>query len=83
VATRLTALLFGMLRSGGRLLVANFAEYPPETGYMEAFMDWWLTYRDEDDMRAMLAEVPMDQLATVRLFRDSVDNVIYLELTRR
>jgi extracellular factor (EF) 3-hydroxypalmitic acid methyl ester biosynthesis protein len=83
VATRLTGLLFGMLRSGGRMLVANFAMYPPETGYMEAFMDWWLLYRDEDGMRALLGEVPLDQLASVRLYRDSQDNVIYLELTRR
>ncbi|NTX65766.1 class I SAM-dependent methyltransferase [Myxococcus sp. CA051A] len=83
VATRLTGLLFGMLRSGGRLLVANFARFPPETGYMEAFMDWWLTYREEDEMRALLGEVPLEQLDSVRLFRDSQDNVIYLELTRR
>ena len=83
VATRLTALLMGMLRPGGKLLVANFARFPPETGYMEAFMDWWLIYRDEDGMRALLGEVPLEQLAAVRLFRDSQDNVIYLELTRR
>lgn len=83
VASRLTALMFAMLRSGGRVLVANFAVHPPETGYMEAFMDWWLTYRDEDGMRALLSEVPLDQVAGVRLFRDGVDNVIYLELTRR
>jgi hypothetical protein len=83
VATRLTGLLFGMLRSGGRVLVANFARYPPETGYMEAFMDWWLIYREEDDMRALLGEVPMEELAWVRLYRDRQDNVIYLELTRR
>lgn len=83
VATRLTGLLFGMLRSGGRVLVANFARYPPETGYMEAFMDWWLLYREEDDMRSLLGEVPMEELARVRLYRDSQDNVIYLELMRR
>ena len=83
VATRLTGLLFGMLRSGGKMMVANFAMFPPETGYMEAFMDWWLIYRDEDGMRALLGEVPMDELAGIRLFRDSQDNVIYLELTRR
>ncbi|WP_223638242.1 class I SAM-dependent methyltransferase [Corallococcus sp. EGB] len=83
VAARLTALLFHMLRPGGRLLVANFAVHPPETGYMEAFMDWWLTYRDEDGMRRLLAETPLEQVDRVRLFRDSQDNVIYLEVTRR
>ncbi|MBZ4330145.1 class I SAM-dependent methyltransferase [Corallococcus interemptor] len=83
VAARLTALLFQMLRPGGRLLVANFAVHPPETGYMEAFMDWWLTYRDEDGMRGLLSETPLEQVDGVRLFRDSQDNVIYLEVTRR
>ncbi|WP_375754577.1 class I SAM-dependent methyltransferase [Corallococcus exercitus] len=83
VAARLTALLFRMLRPGGRLLVANFAVHPPETGYMEAFMDWWLTYRDEDGMRGLLSETPLEQVANVRLFRDSQDNVIYLEATRQ
>ena len=83
VAARLTALLFRMLRPGGRLLVANFAVHPPETGYMEAFMDWWLTYRDEDGMRGLLSETPLEQVDNVRLFRDSQDNVIYLEVTRR
>ncbi|RKH08104.1 class I SAM-dependent methyltransferase [Corallococcus sp. CA053C] len=83
VASRLTSVFFGMLRPGGRLLVANFAVHPPETGYMEAFMDWWLTYRDEDGMRGMLSETPLEQVANVRLFRDRQDNVIYLEVTRR
>lgn len=83
VATRLTGLLFGMLRPGGKVVVANFARFPPETGYMEAFMDWWLIYRDEDGMRALLGEVPLEELASVRLYRDAQDNVIYLELTRR
>ena len=83
VASRLTSVFFGMLRPGGRLLVANFAVHPPETGYMEAFMDWWLTYRDEDGMRDLLSETPLEQVDNVRLFRDSQDNVIYLEVTRR
>ncbi|RKH57452.1 class I SAM-dependent methyltransferase [Corallococcus llansteffanensis] len=83
VASRLTSVFFSMLRPGGRLLVANFAVHPPETGYMEAFMDWWLTYRDEDGMRSLLAETPLEQVANVRLFRDSQDNVIYLEVTRQ
>ena len=72
-----------MLRSGGKLLVANFAVYPPESAYMEAFMDWWLVYRDEPQMRALTAEIAPSELAEVKLFRDSVDNVIYLSLTRR
>jgi extracellular factor (EF) 3-hydroxypalmitic acid methyl ester biosynthesis protein len=82
-AARLTRLLFHMLRSGGKLLVANFAALPPETGYMEAFMDWWLVYREESQMRALTSEIDPSELAEVKLFRDSVNNVIYLSLTRR
>jgi SAM-dependent methyltransferase len=83
VATRLTALLFKMLRPGGQLLVANFAELPPEAGYMEAFMDWWLIYRDESQVEAFMGEVPQEQIGSMHLYRDSQQNVIYLSVTRR
>ena len=44
-------------------------------------MDWWLVYRDEDQMRALTAEIdPSSSSPSVQLFRDSVDNVIYLSL---
>lgn len=81
-ARRLTQLLFDMLNPGGRLLVANFATCP-EAGYLEAFMDWWLIYRDEDQMQALTLDIDPRQLASWRMFRDSEQNVIYLELTRR
>lgn len=82
-AARLTRLLFDMLRPGGQLLVANFAEFPPETGYMEAAMDWWLLYRDEKQVEAFAEEIPREWIESLRLFRDSQQNVIYLSLTRR
>jgi extracellular factor (EF) 3-hydroxypalmitic acid methyl ester biosynthesis protein len=80
-ARRLTQLLFSMLNPGGRLLIANFATCP-EAGYFEAFMDWWLIYRDEADMQTLTQEIDPRQLASTRMFRDSEQNVIYLELTR-
>ncbi|XXF77080.1 class I SAM-dependent methyltransferase [Myxococcaceae bacterium GXIMD 01537] len=81
-AARLTSLLFNMLRPGGELLVANFAVHPPETGYMEAFMDWWLVYRDERQMEALAAEIPASEIASINVFRDSQQNVIYMMLRR-
>lgn len=83
VATRLTGLLFKMLRPGGQLLVANFAELPPEAGYMESFMDWWLIYRDESQVEAFMGEVPQEDIGSMHLYRDSQQNVIYLSVTRR
>jgi hypothetical protein len=81
-ARRLTQILFGMLNPGGRLMVANFATCP-EAGYLEAFMDWWLIYRDEDQMQSLTLDIDPLQLAATNLFRDSEQNVIYLELIRR
>jgi hypothetical protein len=83
VAQRLTRRLFEMLRPGGRLVIANFALSTPDAGYLEAFMDWWLVYRDEAQMRDLAAEIDPAQVSHMNLFRDSVGHVIYLELERR
>ena len=82
-AQRLTQRLFGMLRPGGRLVIANFAQSTPDAGYLEAFMDWWLVYRDEAQMRGLTDGIAPEQVGMVNLFRDSVGHVIYLELERR
>ncbi|ATB43293.1 hypothetical protein CYFUS_008773 [Cystobacter fuscus] len=82
VAQRLTRRLFEMLRPGGRLVIANFALSTPDAGYLEAFMDWWLVYRDEEQMRDLAAEIEPAQVSRINLFRDSVGHVIYLELER-
>jgi len=82
VAARLTARMFGMLRPGGRLLVANFARKLRDAGFMEAFMDWTLIYRDESDVERFAELVPASEVASQRLFRDPPGNVVYLELRR-
>ncbi|SEU38294.1 class I SAM-dependent methyltransferase [Stigmatella erecta] len=81
-ARRLTQILFDMLNPGGRLMVANFATCP-EAGYLEAFMDWWLIYRDEDQMQALTLDIDPNAIAATNMFRDSEQNVIYLTLDRR
>ncbi|HYO54503.1 class I SAM-dependent methyltransferase [Archangium sp.] len=81
-AQRLTRLLFEMLRPGGRLVLGNFAQCP-EAGYLEAFMDWWLIYRNEAQMRALVSEIGPAEISSQRMFHDSSRNVIYLVLTRR
>jgi hypothetical protein len=82
VAARLTARLFAMLAPGGRLLVANFCPELGDAAFMEAVMDWWLIYRGDDEVAAFAAEVPAAQVATRRVFRDSVGVVAYLEIER-
>lgn len=86
IAIRLSRLLFSMLRPGGRLLLANYAdpaEHSSFKAYMEAFMDWWLLYRDEAEVREWSQDIPRAELAGQKLFRDDTGNLVYLELTRR
>jgi extracellular factor (EF) 3-hydroxypalmitic acid methyl ester biosynthesis protein len=82
VARRLTRQLFELLKPGGTVLVANFAPYPLETGYVEAFMNWWLIYRDEEQVEGLASEIDPSQIARREMFRDSTRNVIYFGLTR-
>ncbi len=75
-----------MLKPGGRLLLANYADPLPDSdfkAYMEAFMDWWLLYRDEHEVAEWLQDVPRNELARQRLFRDDPGNIIYLEAVHR
>ena len=78
----LTRALFERLRPHGRLLIGNFAPSLVDIGYMEAIMDWHLTYRDEDAMRLLTATLPSDCIASIRTFRDIDRNVVYLEARR-
>jgi SAM-dependent methyltransferase len=82
-AQRLTARLFAMLRPGGQLLVANFGEGVEDAGYMEAFMNWSLIYRDEPAMHRLAAGVPPAELAALQSFADDAGAVLYLQLERR
>ena len=82
VAAQLTATLFSMLRPGGRLLVANFAPSLRDAGYMEAFLDWVLIYRDEPEVERFVEQIPVHEIASRRLFRDAPGNVVYLEVRR-
>ncbi|WP_375770935.1 class I SAM-dependent methyltransferase [Archangium gephyra] len=86
IAIRLTAQLFSMLRPGGRLLLANYADPHKDSAfkaYMEACMDWWLIYREENEVAAWTSDIPRGQLRRQELFRDETENLIYLELLRR
>jgi extracellular factor (EF) 3-hydroxypalmitic acid methyl ester biosynthesis protein len=83
VAVQLTARLFAMLRSGGRLLVPNFSPALRDIGYLEAFMDWWLIYREDPDMHRLLGAIPEREVDDARLFRDRHGNITVLEVTRR
>jgi hypothetical protein len=81
-ATALTRKLFDMTRPGGMLLIPNFKTGARDTGYMEAFMDWRLIYRDHDDMRALASALPADRVAGVDIFDDDDDTIAFLLVSK-
>jgi extracellular factor (EF) 3-hydroxypalmitic acid methyl ester biosynthesis protein len=83
VGRALTTALFRMLRSGGRLLIANFTPSTRDAAFMEAIMDWHLVYRRSEEVRALTASVPHGDIATVEQFGDDNDHVTYLRLGKR
>lgn len=83
IATSLTTNLFGMLKPGGQLLVANFLTGVPDVGYMETFMGWPLIYRTDDEMADVASGIDRAQIADCRTFRDPLQNIVFLELHKQ
>jgi hypothetical protein len=50
---------------------------------MEAYMNWRLIYRDEFMVEQFAQEVPEEDIADLRLFRDSHKNLVFLEIQRK
>jgi len=82
VAIALTRKLFDMTRPGGTLLIPNFKTGASDTGYMEAFMDWRLIYRNHDDMRALATSLPANGVADVEVFDDDDETITFLLLSK-
>lgn len=68
-----------LVRPGGRILVCNFALEAADRGYMEAFMDWQLIYRDEQDLER-LAQKAWPGCA-MHLYREPTRQIVFLEMT--
>lgn len=82
LAKRLTARLFNLLNPSGRLLYANFAPDIHGVGYMEAAMDWWLTYRSAIETRALSDEIDKSQIKSMNEYADPGRNIFFVEVQR-
>ena len=77
VGVRLLQLMFEALNPGGRVLVANFLPNVPDVGYMEAYMDWWLTYRDMDQVVQLFDALPPATRGNLDTFFDPDYNIAF------
>jgi len=79
-SSRLMQRMFGMLKPGGRLIIANFLEGVPDRGYMESFMAWDLIFRTDDDMDELARS--LDGVASFNTFHDEHENIVFLDVTK-
>ncbi len=80
VAIRLTQLLFGRLRPGGRLLMGNLIETPDSTWMMDYVCDWKLTYRTPESMLGLARRLSPPP-SRIGITRDSTDRCLFLDAT--
>jgi hypothetical protein len=71
------------LNPGGHMLIANFAPYMEDIGFMEAFMNWHLIYRSFDDIGIHANALPENELAELQIYPGGYDEhsnfLLYLE----
>jgi extracellular factor (EF) 3-hydroxypalmitic acid methyl ester biosynthesis protein len=82
VGARLLRAMFELVKPGGKVWIANFLPGIPDVGFMEALMDWWLIYRTPEQMRALAAGLPAEQVAVARVFTETENNVVFLEVRK-
>jgi hypothetical protein len=82
VAAALTRKLFDMTRPGGTMLIPNFLAGARDSGYMESFMDWHLTYRSHADMQALAATLPAADVARCKVFDDDHATITFLQVSK-
>jgi extracellular factor (EF) 3-hydroxypalmitic acid methyl ester biosynthesis protein len=81
MARRLSRTLFSMLKPGGTLLLANFLKETSVAASIELFMDWWLIYRTEAEIRDFTAEIPPAEIGDAAYWSDGLE-LGYLRLKR-
>ena len=82
-ARTFTGALFDSVAPGGTLLIGNLAPELIDIGYMEAFMDWHLVYRNESQLLALVDTLDGSLVAAARSYRDPHGNIVMLEVERR
>jgi hypothetical protein len=83
VGAALVKRMTAALKPGGRMMVANLTPANEEIAYMEAVMDWWMCYRDEVAMSAMVEHARVDTVAhRVSTYSTSNGRVAWLVVDR-
>lgn len=77
VCAKLIKLFYSMLKPNGKVLVTNMHINNPDQYMMELLLDWYLIYRDENDMKNLAPDFGEQSLYT-----DSTGVNLCLEITK-
>ena len=83
IAKLFLARLFPLLRRGGVLSAPHFCPGLVERGYIEIFMDWFMFYREEDELTMLFDGIPPEEAVVEEAFEDANGYVLYRNLRRR
>jgi len=82
-ARALMSRMFAMVRPGGKMMVPNFLPSTREIGYMEAFMNWDLIYRDHRGMHSLALSLDPEQVDGWECFNDPDDTIVFLLVSKK
>ena len=82
VASLLTRKLFSLTERDGKVVVSNFLSKHSGRSYMEAFMDWNLILRSEEEIRHLARAIPTGLVKNSKYLEDPYSCIGYLEIER-
>ena len=82
-AAELARALFALLRPGGTLILANLLESLPDAGFVEAYMDWRITYRTPQSIEALASDIDSAAIDAITYVQDSDATIGAIAVTRR
>lgn len=82
VAEALLSRMFEMLKPNGKIMIANFASGFIDAGYMEAFMDWRLIYRSQQEVRTIVESLGDRGAADIQVFNDPWNAIVYATVNK-
>lgn len=82
VATKLTDIMFDLLKPGGKVFITNYMPNTVFSGYMEAIMDWKLIYRDLFDIEVLGKNIETENIRDKMVFMEDNRRVAFLEINK-
>jgi hypothetical protein len=82
-ARDLTRAMFDLLKPGGRLLISNIVQDSYDAGYLEAFGDWFMVYRNAAEVMELATQIQPHEVSLRRVYTRLSPEIFYLEVRKR